>query len=187
MLLDCLFRQANSCPQQILALIAFAIFGINIYSNLTTAYTLMIALSFIFKSAASNLFDSIVFLFATHPFDTGDRIVVDSDIITVNKLGLFSTLFTRVDGTETMVANSKLGSVMITNFRRSAPQYENASLEVGWNTSLEQLDALEERMNEWLQKDERRMFSPSCSIVISSFEYMRKININSKSSCVSAL
>jgi small-conductance mechanosensitive channel len=141
----------------IVALIAFAVFNVNIYSNLTTAYTIAIAISFIFKSAAQNVFDSVIFLFATHPFDTGDRVVVEEEVFVVKQLGLFSTLFTRWDGTETMIANSKLGTLFITNFRRSPPQFENATLQLGWHTTLEQLDALEARMNEWLQRDEKRM------------------------------
>lgn len=158
-------------------MIAFAVFGVNIYSNLTTAYTIAIAASFIFKSAAQNLFDSVIFLFATHPFDTGDRIVVESEILVVKQLGLFSTLFTRWDGTETMIANVKLSSLTITNFRRSPPQFENAWLQLGWQTSLAQLDELETKMNDWLQKDEKRMFAPSTAIVIQSFNYMRSIEV----------
>lgn len=37
---------------------------VNIWSNLTTAYTLVLAVSFIFKSTAQNIFDSTIFLFA---------------------------------------------------------------------------------------------------------------------------
>lgn len=161
----------------ILALVAFAIFKVNIYSNLTTAYTIAIAASFIFKSAAQNVFDSVIFLFATHPFDSGDRIFLEGEVFVVKQLGLFSTLFTKWDGTETMIANSKLGTLTITNLRRSPPQFENATLQVGWNTSLEQLDELEKKMNNWLQKDEKRMFAPSTAVVLQNFNYMRYIEI----------
>lgn len=162
---------------QILALISFAIFKVNIYSNLTTAYTIAIAASFIFKSAAQNVFDSVIFLFATHPFDSGDRIFLEDEVYVVKQLGLFSTLFTKWDGTETMIANSKLGTLTITNLRRSPPQFENATLQVGWNTSLDQLDELEKKMNNWLQKDEKRMFAPSTAVVLQNFNYMRWIEI----------
>lgn len=103
------------------------------------------------------MFDSVIFLFATHPFDSGDRVVIETEVFVVKQLGLFSTLFTKWDGTETMIANSKLGTLTITNFRRSSPQFENATLQLGWNTTMEQLDALEAKLNEWLQKDEKRM------------------------------
>lgn len=160
-----------------MALIAFAVFNVDIYSNLTTAYTIAIAASFIFKSAAQNIFDSVIFLFATHPFDSGDRIFLEDEVYVVKQLGLFSTLFTKWDGTETMIANSKLGTLTITNLRRSPPQFENATLQVGWNTTLEQLDELEKKMNNWLQKDEKRMFAPSTAVVLQNFNYMRWIEI----------
>lgn len=90
-------------------------------------------------------------------YDTGDRVVIEDDVLVVKRLALFSTLFTRWDGTETLIANSYLGKLFITNYRRSSPQFENATLQVGWSTTLEQLDELEAKMNEWLQKDEKRM------------------------------
>lgn len=91
------------------------------------------------------------------PFDTGDRVSLEGDVYVVKQLGLFSTLFVRWDSTETLISNSKLGQLTITNFRRSPPQFENATLQIGWNTTLEQLDALEAKMNDWLSKDEKRM------------------------------
>lgn len=81
---------------------------------------------------------------------------IEGDVFVVKQLGLFSTLFTKWDGTETLIANSKLGQLPITNFRRSSPQFENATLQVGWSTTLEQLDALESKMNDWLARDEKR-------------------------------
>jgi hypothetical protein len=76
-----------------------------------------------------------------------------------------------------MIANSQLGTMTITNLRRSPPQFENATLQVGWSTSLDQLDQLEKKMNNWLQKDEKRMFAPSTAVVLQNFNYMRYIEI----------
>jgi len=53
--------------------ISLSVFGVDITSSLTTVYSLALAGSFVFKNSASNIFDSIMFIFVTHPFDTGDR------------------------------------------------------------------------------------------------------------------
>jgi small-conductance mechanosensitive channel len=45
--------------------ISLSVFRIDVTSSLTSLYTLGIAMSFIFKSAASNAFDAIMFLFVT--------------------------------------------------------------------------------------------------------------------------
>ncbi|KIJ19879.1 hypothetical protein PAXINDRAFT_67451 [Paxillus involutus ATCC 200175] len=92
----------------ILFFISLSVFGVNVTQSLTSVYSLGIAASFVFKSAASNMFDAIMFLFVTHPFDTGDRCFIDNDNLIVKKMGLFATVFTRSDGTETYYSNSQL-------------------------------------------------------------------------------
>ena len=49
----------------ILFFISLSVFGVNITDSLTSVYTIGIAASFIFKNAASNAFDAIMFLFVT--------------------------------------------------------------------------------------------------------------------------
>lgn len=49
----------------ILFFISLSIFGVSVGSSLTSLYSLGIGLSFIFKNAASNAFDAIMFLFVT--------------------------------------------------------------------------------------------------------------------------
>lgn len=45
--------------------ISLSVFGVNVDQSLSSMYSLGIAASFVFKSAASNMFDAIVFLFVT--------------------------------------------------------------------------------------------------------------------------
>ncbi len=42
------------------------------------------------------------------PYDTGDRCFIDDENLVVKKMGLFATIFTRADGTETYYFNSML-------------------------------------------------------------------------------
>lgn len=49
----------------ILFFISLSVFGVNVASSLTSVYSLGIGASFIFKNAASNAFDAIMFLFVT--------------------------------------------------------------------------------------------------------------------------
>jgi small-conductance mechanosensitive channel len=49
----------------VLFFIALSVFRIDVTKSLTSLYTLGIAFSFVFKNAAGNAFDSIMFLFVT--------------------------------------------------------------------------------------------------------------------------
>ncbi|KAF9224318.1 hypothetical protein BS17DRAFT_752270 [Gyrodon lividus] len=161
----------------ILFFISLSVFGVNVTQSLTSVYSLGIAASFIFKNAASSMFDAIMFLFVTHPFDTGDRCFIDSDNLVVKKMGLFATVFTRSDGTETYYSNSQLFTKFITNVRRSDKMVESLTMQVAWRTPLEKLDALEARLNEWLATEENRWFQTTTSITLQNIVFQRHLEI----------
>ncbi|CED83793.1 Predicted mechanosensitive ion channel [Phaffia rhodozyma] len=161
----------------ILFFVSLSIFGVNIGTQLTSLYTIMIGLSFIFKSAASNAFDAVIFLFVTHPFDTGDRVFIGTENMIVKKMGIFSTQFTRSDGTEAYYYNSVLFGLNILNVRRSGSMFENMTVQVGWNTTNEQIDALEKSICNWLSTDDKRDFAPSTAIMYQSINFQRNIEL----------
>ncbi|KAJ7667633.1 Mechanosensitive ion channel-domain-containing protein [Mycena polygramma] len=153
--------------------ISLSVFGVNITNSLTSVYSLGIGASFIFKTAASSAFDSIMFLFVTHPFDTGDRCFIDDEVMVVKKMTLFATVFTRWDGTESYYFNSQLANKFITNVRRSGKMFENLTMQVAWRTPLAKLDALETAMNTWLSTEQNRWFVPGTSVTLQHIEFQR--------------
>ncbi|KAF9535054.1 Mechanosensitive ion channel-domain-containing protein [Crepidotus variabilis] len=157
--------------------ISLSVFGVEIGSSLTSVYSLGIAASFIFKNAASNAFDAIMFLFVMHPYDTGDRVFVDEENLVVKKVGLFATVFQRSDGTETYYFNSQLFTKFITNARRSGKTFENLTMQVAWTTPLTKLDALEKCMNDWLSTEENRWFEPSTNITLQHIKFQRYLEL----------
>ncbi|RDB20512.1 Mechanosensitive ion channel protein 9 [Hypsizygus marmoreus] len=157
----------------ILFFISLSVFGVEVGDSLTSVYSIGIAASFIFKNAASSAFDAIMFLFVTHPYDTGDRCFIDEEVLVVKKVGLFATVFTRSDGSETYYFNSQLFSKFITNVRRSGNTFENLTLQVAWRTPLTKIDALEKCLNEWLSTEEKRWFEPTTSIAFQHIEFQR--------------
>ncbi|KAJ7237191.1 Mechanosensitive ion channel-domain-containing protein [Mycena haematopus] len=153
--------------------ISLSVFGVNVTSSLTSVYTLGIGASFIFKTAASGAFDSIMFLFVTHPFDTGDRCFIDDESMVVKKMTLFATVFTRWDGTESYYFNSQLANKFITNVRRSGKMFESLTMQVAWRTPLAKLDALEAAMNTWLSTEPNRWFVPGTSVTLQHIDFQR--------------
>ncbi|KAJ9474926.1 EF-hand domain-containing protein [Pseudozyma hubeiensis] len=154
---------------------ALAIFNVNIGKTLTTFYSLAIAFAFVFKESAANVFDSIIFIFITHPFDTGDRIQIGETVLVVKRMSLLSCLFTDSLNQDVYISNVILSATSILNMRRSGYQWEPITAQFDFNTPLEKLDALEEDMIHWLQTEPERLFVPSTAIVPQKIEYMRSI------------
>lgn len=154
---------------------AFAIFNVDIGKTLTTFYSLAIAFAFVFKESASNVFDSIIFLFVTHPFDTGDRIQIEEQVFVVKRMSLLSCLFVNDLNQDVYISNVILAATTIINIRRSGYQWEAITAQFDFNTPLEKLDAVEADMIHWLQTEPERLFIPSTAIVPQTIDYMRSI------------
>lgn len=161
----------------VVAFEAFAIFNVDVSKTLTTFYTLAIGASFIFKESAQEVFDSIIFLFVTHPFDTGDRIVVNEAVMVVQKMSLLSCQFLLWDNTQIFINNALLSQMFITNYRRSGYQWECVTMQVAFNTPLDALDAVQADLIHWLQTEPERMFEPSTAIVPQTIDYLRSITV----------
>ncbi|PWY98096.1 hypothetical protein BCV70DRAFT_202273 [Testicularia cyperi] len=154
---------------------ALAIFNVDIGKTLTTFYSLAIAFAFVFKESAANVFDSIIFIFVTHPFDTGDRIQIGEKVFVVKRMSLLSCLFVNDLNQDVYISNVILAATTIINMRRSGYQWECITAQFDFNTPLEKLDAVEADMIHWLQTEPERLFVPSTAIVPQQIEYMRSM------------
>lgn len=161
----------------IVAFEAFAIFNVDVSKTLTTFYTLAIGASFVFKESAQEVFDSIIFLFVTHPFDTGDRVCVNESVMVVQKMSLLSCQFLLWDNTQIFINNALLSQMFIMNYRRSGYQWESVKMQVAFDTPLSTLDAVQADVIHWLQTEPDRMFEPSTAIVPQTIDFMRCITV----------
>jgi small-conductance mechanosensitive channel len=57
-------------------LLGLVIFGVSLGPVLVTSMSLILALTFMVGNSAKNMFEGIIFLFITHPFDVGDRVFI---------------------------------------------------------------------------------------------------------------
>lgn len=157
---------------------ALQIFSLNIQQSIATFYSLGIAFAFVFKESAQNVFDSIIFLFVTHPFDTGDLVNVNGDPVFVKKLSLLFSTFVTTTGQIMCVSNAILSSQRVMNYRRSSHQYEETHLQFAYDTPLEKLDAVMDDINNWIARDEEHRFIYPSRMIWHKLEYSRIIDVS---------
>ena len=87
-------------------LCAFPVWGISINAILPFT-SLLLALSFVFGASARKTFDCIIFLFVSHPFDSGDLIRVDNQYYTVLEQSILQTTLT-VEGKIIYIPNRNI-------------------------------------------------------------------------------
>jgi hypothetical protein len=88
--------------------ISLPVFGISLTAVLPFT-SILVLFSFVFGSAAGSTFNCIIFLFQHHPFDVGDKIMVDDKTYLVEELHLLTSVLQRTDGQRIYAPNCKWG------------------------------------------------------------------------------
>lgn len=147
--LDALMSAILFC---VLGLLYLIIFGIQVQSLLTLSLSLILGFNVIIGNFSRDMFDSLIFLFITHPFDIGDRVRIEGDpkVYTVKQIYVLRTEFHDNKGEEVYMPNPVLIRKNLTNLRRSSEQWESIDLSVDLSTTEEQLNEFRSTLTTFL-------------------------------------
>lgn len=100
-------------------------------------------------------------------FVPGEWILVDGVVEgTVVQINFRSTLVRRFDQSPVYVPNSKLADAAVTNFTRMTHRRIMWAVGVEYSTSVEQLKAIRQEIEDWLMNDERIAKPPEVSLFV---------------------
>ncbi|KAJ3035964.1 hypothetical protein HDV00_003258 [Rhizophlyctis rosea] len=131
--------------------VALGVFGVPLSAMLPFT-SFVLALSFVFGGAAKQTFECLLFLFVTHPYDAGDRVIIDGTAYIVENVGVLTTVFMRSDG----------------------QMSESIALDFDFHTPEEKIRSLRAKMLEFVQSESRE-FQPTCDIHITEIEELNKM------------
>ncbi|EPQ27583.1 uncharacterized protein PFL1_04721 [Pseudozyma flocculosa PF-1] len=135
--------------------------GDSTVDNIVPLSTFVVGFSFVFGNSAKNIFESMIFIFATHPYDVGDLVCIDDEWMFVKEFGLLSTVFRTTTNQEIIAPNALLASSKyIYNSRRSGAQWEVLKIQCAFDTSLQTLDTLRTRLRAWTKENDREFGGP---------------------------
>ena len=109
---------------------------------------------FLFNSTAKSCFESLLFVFIQHPFDVGDRVIIDDENFVIEDIEIFTTKMVRWDGVIVYIANSSICSKVIQNIRRSENQLESLALKIDSNNPTESFWSFREELEKELKSHE---------------------------------
>ncbi|KAJ3273643.1 hypothetical protein HDV01_004252 [Terramyces sp. JEL0728] len=151
-------------------LLSLPVFGIPI-TAIVPFSTILVGLSFMFGGTAKVTFDSIIFIFAVHPYDVGDRVFIDGNNYVVEEFNILTTTFT-IDGQKIYIPNCKcltdsavLSGKTIINVRRSTDMSDYILVKVSFDTPESKLKEVQAKMIEFTTA-QSRSFRPTCSMEI---------------------
>ncbi|KAF9307351.1 hypothetical protein BGZ74_005791 [Mortierella antarctica] len=157
-------------------LIILSIFGTSVVQNMLSIGSFLVALSFVFGNSLKTLFENIIFLFITHPYDSGDLCNIDGTDMYVREVGLNSTMFVTWDGKRMYYPNNVLSQKPIHNVRRSPNMSEKITLNVDCYTPQAKIFELRARMRDFLARESKE-FLPDMEIQIQEMDAKLKISM----------
>ncbi|XVF13744.1 hypothetical protein REPUB_Repub08aG0234200 [Reevesia pubescens] len=123
------------------------------------------------------VFESIVFIFIMHPFDIGDRCVVDGVQMIVEEMNILTTVFLRYDMETIYYPNWILLSKPISNFYRSPEMGDAIDFQIDISTSMETIMALKKAIQAYIES-KPKYWNPKHSVMVKEIENLNKLKMS---------
>ena len=126
--------------------VAAAFFSLNLLFHMSFGQiwgllsAILIGLSFIFGHYLCQLFENLMFLFNSHPFDIGDVLFVNGENMTVEEIQLSHTVLLNSSRQRLWVSNQSLITTPFINVTTSPPRNETIRVLVDLSTPAAALD-----------------------------------------------
>ncbi|KAH7321062.1 Mechanosensitive ion channel-domain-containing protein [Stachybotrys elegans] len=159
--------------------IFLAFFESTFLNNLAAAGTALLSLSFVFAATTQEFLGSCIFLFVKHPYDVGDRVNITDVKMTVERISLLYSVFTRLDTAQIVqIPNIVLNNLWVDNISRSKAMTEGLSIDVSYDTTFEDIELLRLEIEAFVRHpDNARDFKPDFSISVGGVGNLDKMTL----------
>lgn len=172
-----LHKLASAVVIVIIIVISLLVLGVATTKVLFVITSQLLLVGFMFQNTCKTIFESIIFVFVMHPFDVGDRCVIDGVHMFVEEMNILSTVFLRFDNEKIYYPNSVLLTKPISNFRRSPDMSDTVDFTIDVSTSFDNITALKKAMQIYIESKPKH-WSPKHSLVVKEIENVDKMKMS---------
>ncbi|KAG8381768.1 hypothetical protein BUALT_Bualt05G0007000 [Buddleja alternifolia] len=173
-------KQLNTIVTAVLAIIMIIIWllltGIATTKVLVFLSSQLVLAAFMFGNTCKTIFEAIIFVFVMHPFDVGDRCVIDGIQMVVEEMNILTTVFLKFDNEKVFYPNSVLATKPISNFYRSPDMGDMLEFSIDFKTPMEKIGALKEKIKKYLEKNPQH-WHPNHNVVVNEIENVNEIKM----------
>ncbi|KAL9451082.1 hypothetical protein AB3S75_012767 [Citrus x aurantiifolia] len=138
--------------------------------------TQLVLVGFMFQNTCKMVFESIVFIFVMHPFDIGDRCVIDGVQMVVEEMNILTTVFLWYDMEKIYYPNAVLLTKPISNFYRSPEMSDNVNFTIDMSTSMETIIALKRAIQVYVES-KPNYWNPKHSVIVKEIAELNKLKM----------
>ncbi|MED6115380.1 hypothetical protein PIB30_089903 [Stylosanthes scabra] len=136
----------------------------------------LILATFMFGNTCKNIFEAIIFVFVIHPFDVGDRCVVDGVELLVEEMNILTTVFLKLNNEKVYYPNSVLAMKPISNYYRSPDMGDGVEFAIDFSTPAEKIGALKEKVKRYLERNPQ-YWHPNHGLQVKEIENVNKLKM----------
>ncbi|KAF6157119.1 hypothetical protein GIB67_041580 [Kingdonia uniflora] len=136
----------------------------------------MLLVVFVFGNTAKVVFEAIIFVFVMHPFDVGDRCVIDGVQMIVEEMNILTTVFLRYDNEKIYYPNAVLATRYISNFYRSPFMGDAVEFSIDVSTTMETIGAMKARLKTYIEAKPQH-WNPNHSVVVKEIVDVNKMHM----------
>ncbi|TYI25333.1 hypothetical protein ES332_A05G042900v1 [Gossypium tomentosum] len=135
----------------------------------------LVVAAFMFGNTCKTIFEAIVFVFVMHPFDVGDRCVVDGVQLLVEEMNILTTVFLKLDNEKVYYPNSVLATKPISNYYRSPDMGDTIEFSIDFLTPAKTIGRLKEEIKKHLEAN--TLWRPNHLVVVKEIENVNKLKM----------
>ncbi|XP_030551926.1 mechanosensitive ion channel protein 10-like [Rhodamnia argentea] len=174
--IDDLNRLVSAIVLVVITIVSLLIMGLLTTETLIFISSQLLLVVFMFGNTARTVFEAVIFIFVTHPFDVEDRCVIDGVQLVVKKMDILTTTFMRYDGEKIYYPNSVLATKPISNFNRSGNMGDSVEFTVDFSTSVTRIADLKEQVKKYLES-KPNYWKKEHSVVVKEIEDVNKLKM----------
>ncbi|XAR61592.1 hypothetical protein NMG60_11016060 [Bertholletia excelsa] len=153
------------------------IFDMNLAHFIALVGTQILLAGFLFQDTCKRAFESIIFLFVTHPFDVGDRCQVDGHDVEVEEMNIMTTVFLRSEDKLLIhYPNSILATKPIGNFYRSPDMGDSVEFSIHISTPMPKIILMKKRILSYIEK-KSEYWHKGAAVVVKDIEDMNRLRM----------
>ncbi|XP_010058585.2 mechanosensitive ion channel protein 10-like [Eucalyptus grandis] len=172
-----LHKLASAIVVVIIIVVSLLVMGLATSKVIFVVTSQLLLVGFMFQNTCKTVFESIIFVFVMHPFDVGDRCVIDGIQMIVEEMNILSTVFLRYDMEKIYYPNSALLTKPISNFRRSPDMADAIDFTIDMSTSIDTINALKKAIQSYIESKPKH-WNPKHSVLVKEIENMNKMKMS---------
>ncbi|KAK9911495.1 hypothetical protein M0R45_035403 [Rubus argutus] len=171
-----LHKLASAIVIVITTIVSLLVMGLATTKVIFLVTSQLLLVGFMFQNMCKTMFESIIFVFVMHPFDVGDRCVVDGIQMIVEEMNILSTVFLRYDNEKIYYPNAVLLTKPISNFRRSPDMGDGVDFTIDASTPVDDVSALKKAIQSYIESKPKH-WNPDHCVIVKDIENMDKMKM----------